>query len=271
MTIDLIAEYETYLRDLNRSQETIDCYIGLLHRMDRELPYGLYSAMGDELRDWIFVDGRASNTRALYRTAASGFFGWASHPLTGHLDFDPTSVLPEIRVHARQSRPPEDDVLGEILSRATGRYQTWLRLAAYGGQRCCEIASLDRRDVTEKATWIHGKGEHERLVPTHPLVWEVIEPLPAGPVALNVDGTPASRQAISRSGNQYLQRTLGFAGVHMHLLRKWFGTQAYLASGNDIRAAQELLGHANVTTTQLYVAVTQSARAQAVGGLPVLV
>lgn len=271
MTIDLIAEYQSHLADLNRSESTIECYVGLLRRMDRELPYGLYCAMTDELRDWIYVDGRSSNARALYRTAASGFFGWATSPLADYLDYNPTVLLPEIKVRSRQTRPPADDVLGQILGRATGRYQIWLRLAAYGGQRCCEIASLDRHDVTEEATWIHGKGDRERLVPTHPLVWEVIRPLPPGPVALNVDGTPAGRESVSRSGNQYLQRTLGFPRVHMHMLRKWFGTQAYLASDNDIRAAQELLGHANVTTTQLYVAVTQRARSRAVEGLPVLV
>ena len=271
MTIDLITDYERHLHDLSRSGETIDCYVGLLRRMDRELPYGLYAAMGAELRDWIYVDGRSSNTRALYRTAVCGFFGWAADPDTGPLDFNPTTKLPEIHVRAKKSRPPADEILGEILGRATGRYQIWLRLAAYAGLRCCEIASLDRSDVTQDATWVRGKGGHERLIPTHGLVWEVLGSLPPGPVALNTDGTQATRQDVSRNGNQYLQRTLGFPHVHMHLLRKWFGTQAYLASGHDIRAAQELLGHAAVTTTQLYVAVTQSARAQAVDGLPVLV
>jgi len=271
--IDLIAGYERHLRDLERSPSTIDSYVGLLRRMDRELPCGLYCAMDRELHDWIYVDGRASNTRALYRTTVTGFFGWAADPQTGLLDFNPTTKLPEIQVRAKKSRPPQDDILGEILRRAAGRYQIWLRLAAYAGLRCCEIASLDRGDVTAEATWVRGKGGdgHERLIPTHEVVWDVIEPLPPGPVALKVDGTPATRQDVSRNGNQYLQRTLGFPAVHMHLLRKWFGTQAYLASGNDIRAAQELLGHANVTTTQLYIAVTQAARTKAVGGLPVLV
>lgn len=273
MTIDLIAGYERHLHDMEREQSTIEGYGGLLRRMDRELEFGLYAATTDELRAWIFVDGRSSNTRALYRTAASGFFSWAANPDTGHLDFDPTRGLPEIRVRSKKSRPPADDILQEILSRASGRYQVWLRLATYGGLRCCEIASLDRADVTEQATWIHGKGGegHERLVPTHALLWEVIAPLPDGPIALNTDGTPASRRNVSRCGNQYLQRTLGYPEVHMHLLRKWFGTQAYLASGNDIRAAQELLGHKWVSATQLYVAVTETARSRAVAGLPVLV
>jgi integrase/recombinase XerC len=269
-TPDLISEYAQHLRNLERSGNTITGYIAILRRMDRELPYGLYAAMADELSDWIYIDGRASNTRALYRNAAAGFFRWAAGR-GGYLDYDPTIQLPEIRIRAKRSRPPEDGILGEILAQAVGRYQLWLRLAAYGGLRCCELARLDRCDVTERAIWIHGKGDRERLVKTHPLIWELVEPLPPGPIALNVDGTPAGRESVSRSGNQYLQRTLGYPAVHMHLLRKWFGTQVYLASGKDIRAAQELLGHSRVTTTELYVAVSSSTCTKAVDALPVLV
>jgi integrase/recombinase XerC len=271
MIIDLIADYERHLRDINRAEYTIEHYIYLLRRMDRELEFGLYAANTEDLHAWIYVDGRSSNAKSLYRTVVAGFFAWATGPDREFgPDFDPTTPLPAVTVTAHHARPVTEDVLRLILANSPGRYQVWMRLASYGGLRCVELARLDRADVTEKATWIHGKGSHERLIPTHPIVWEAVEGLPPGPVARRVDGTPADREHISSVGNQHLRRVVGGRGVSMHTLRKRFGTQVYIASGNDIRAAQELLGHARVTTTQLYVAVSEATRASAVAGLPIL-
>jgi site-specific recombinase XerD len=53
-------------------------------------------------------------------------------------------------------------------------------------------------------------------------------------------------------------------GVTAHMLRHWFATKTYTASGNDIRAVQELLGHASVATTQIYTMVESDVKRRAV-------
>jgi len=74
---------------------------------------------------------------------------------------------------------------------------------------------------------------------------------------------------VSGRGNHQLHHVLGLEGVTMHRLRRWFGTAAYHAAHKDIRAVQELLGHAHVTTTQIYIDTARADMASAVAALPV--
>jgi integrase/recombinase XerC len=171
-------------------------------------------------------------------------------------------------VPQQPARAIDDEQLRSILGRARQPYVDWFKIAAYTGARCIEISNLDREHITKEEAWIHGKGRKDRLVPTHPLVWEMVQHLPAGPVAVDADGGRLDRRQISQRGNYYITHTLKIAGVTMHDLRRWFGTRTYEASGCDIRAVQELLGHAQVNTTQRYIATSAKRKAAAVAGLP---
>lgn len=269
---DLISQYQQHLedlRDLGRiSLSTIETYVGILRHMDAELPAGLASANTDELRGWISGRDRAIKTRSLYRTTACGFFRWATSPLDPILDFDPAQLLASVRVPRRVARPIRTSQLADILARAAAPYRLHYTLAAYAGLRCCEIAALDIDHVTVDEMWIQGKGGGERLVPTHFLIWEQVQGLPDGPVVLLRNGARASRKNVQINANRHLHKVLGYQDVTMHRLRHWFGTEAYEASGKDIRATQELLGHASMSTTQGYVATRVGPKRQAVTGLP---
>jgi integrase/recombinase XerC len=262
-----IDRYLAHLRTIGRSASTIGDYGDVLRRIDREVPAGLASAHSDELSDWIFVDGRRPATRAVYRAACVGFFAWATDPASPVLDFDPTRWLPKVKVPARAARPIPTAVLADILARANPPFRTWYLLASGGGLRCCEIAALDREHVTDTEIWVQGKGGRERLVPTHPAVWAGIRGLPAGPVARTARGR-ATRQAVAHRGNRHLQYTLGYQGVSMHRLRHWYGTHVYAAAGGDVLVAKELLGHAFVSTTQVYVEVAAVKKQAAAAALP---
>lgn len=269
--MDLIDEYAEHLReDLDRADSTIDLYVGVLRRMNRELPAGLESAHADEIRDWINDGGRrGAAARALYRTITGGFFAWACNPAAQILDFNPTQLIPRVRVPATAPRLARDEQLADILRRAEQPYALWILVAAFGGLRCTELAALDREHITAEYILVHGKGRKQRLVPTHELVWAAVRDLPPGPVVRSAAGGRATRQQISKRIARHMDH-LGYPGVRAHMLRRWFGTRAYDASARDIRAVQDLLGHANVSTTQRYVAVAEPARASAVRGLPTL-
>ncbi|MEV4271912.1 tyrosine-type recombinase/integrase [Micromonospora aurantiaca (nom. illeg.)] len=265
----LLDAYLTHLRILRRADSTIDTYRDLLTRLDRDLPEGLLYACTDDLRDAIWTDGRKPATIALYRAAAVGLYAWAADERDPWLDYDPARHLPRAQLPHRRPRPVTHDQLRDILARARAPYRLWYLLAAGQGLRCVEISRLDRDDITDTATWLRGKGDRERTVPTHPAVWELAADLPAGPIARDPAGQRrATRRHVRERANFYLQRRLGHQGVTMHRLRHWYGTYVHQAAGGDIRIAQELLGHASPATTAVYVATLDTAKAAAVQGLP---
>lgn len=268
---DLIAGYERHLRDLGRAASTIGTYIEELRRLDRVLPVGLVSANAEELKAWIYSDAHQPATRRLQRAIVAGFFRWCCDPAMHEhpFDFNPVVHLPKITLPQRKPRCLPEDRLYDILSRAVRPHLDWFLLASYAGLRCTEISALDVEHITEAEIWVHGKGCKERTVPTHPLIWALAEHLPSGPVAVDDEGNRLSREQVSHRGNYRLQRSLGHTGVSMHKLRRWFGTRAYEACRFDIRAVQELLGHAQVSTTQIYIAASPANMVHAVAGLPV--
>lgn len=266
---DFIAGYQRHLLDLSRSASTIETYIGVLRHMDRELQHGLLAACEDELRDWIFTPERSRATRSLYVTIVAGFFGWASDPdLPRRLDFNPSLKLPRPTRVKGLPRPIPEDQHFDILAHARRPYLIWFIIASYTGARCIEIAALDREHITKESVWLQGKGDKDRYVPTHPLVLQLARELPAGPVATDADGARLTRQQVAHRGNYELQAVLGFKGVSMHRLRHTFGTGAYAAC-RDLRAVQELMGHASSSTTEGYVQASTASMRSAVLGLPV--
>ncbi|MDG4788109.1 site-specific tyrosine recombinase XerD [Micromonospora sp. WMMD1102] len=133
-------------------------------------------------------------------------------------------------------------------------------------------AAVDDLDLTDGSVLLHGKGGRSRLVPVGGYAAEAVRaylvrsrPTLAaagrgGPaVFLNARGGPLSRQ----SAWTILRRAAGRAGlpvqgpraVSPHTLRHSYATHL-LDGGADVRVVQELLGHASVTTTQVYTLVT---------------
>ena len=266
---DMINAFVRHLCDLGRAESTVTTYADLLCRLDRNLPEGLAYACADELREAIHTDDRKPGTRHLYRAAAVAFYRWACDASDPWLDYNPTPHLPAVKVNARAPRPVTHEQLRDILNRARDPYRAWYLLASAEGLRCVEISRLDREDITERDTWLRGKGGRERIVPTHPAVWAAVADLPRGPVARTPDGSRrADRRQVRERANWYAQNRLGHRDITMHRLRHWYGTYVHKAAGGDIRVAQELLGHASPTTTQVYVATVDDAARAAVHALP---
>jgi integrase/recombinase XerC len=263
---ELIERYLDHLRELNRAKTTIATRRQMLYRHDRELPLGLAEANEDELRATIYRDDWDAKTQASNLTGLRSFFGWAVR--RQELDFNPADGL--IRPHIRRTlpRPPTDAQLADILDRAAEPYRLWVLLAAGEGMRCCEIAVADREHVTEGTFLVFGKGDKERMVPTHPAVWQAVRHLPPGPLARREDGGRATAHSVSKLAAVHFD-DLGLPDVTLHRFRHWFGTSTLDACGN-LRTVQELMGHASPTSTAVYTQVSNRARTAAVAALPVL-
>ena len=135
----------------------------------------------------------------------------------------------------------------------------------YGcGLRISEALGLKRSEApgSEPMT-ITGKGQKQRMVPVLPAVRQAIAdylaacpyPLPAdGPLFVGARGGPLSPRLVQRRMEE-LRRTLGLPETATpHALRHSFATHL-LGAGGDLRAIQELLGHASLSTTQRYTSV----------------
>jgi integrase/recombinase XerD len=158
--------------------------------------------------------------------------------------------------------PPRDTSAGV-------RARALLELLYGSGCRVSEAVTcdLDDLDLEQRLLRVTGKGNKQRIVPigrhTAEAVADYLVRARPGFAAkgrgspalfLNVRGTRLSRQTawttIKAAGE-----SAGVAGLHPHTLRHSFATHL-LQAGADVRVVQELLGHASVTTTQIYTLVT---------------
>ena len=139
----------------------------------------------------------------------------------------------------------------------------------YGcGLRVSELSGLDLRDLylDDEFMRVVGKGSKERLVPIlgtaraalmgyldgprDELARHARSGLATSAVFLNTNGGRLSRQSVHALCERY-GRVVGIEGLHPHTLRHSFATHM-LAGGADLRVLQEILGHADISTTQVY-------------------
>lgn len=145
----------------------------------------------------------------------------------------------------------------------------------YGcGLRVSELCGLERSNLflDEGIVRVFGKGGKERLCPIGgtalqalatyldegrpALVRPLKHPEAAEAVYLNVRGGRITRQAVHRIVADHGARA-GIEGLHPHTLRHSFATHM-LAGGADLRALQEMLGHSDIATTQIYTHVDRT-------------
>ncbi|EFG79459.1 tyrosine recombinase XerD [Mycobacterium parascrofulaceum ATCC BAA-614] len=152
----------------------------------------------------------------------------------------------------------------------TLRNRALLELLYSTGARISEAVGLDVDDVDSRArsVLLRGKGGKQRLVPVgRPAVQALDAYLVRGrpdlarrgrgtpAIFLNVRGGRLSRQSAWQVLQDAAERAGISSGVSPHMLRHSFATHL-LEGGADVRVVQELLGHASVTTTQIYTMVT---------------
>lgn len=258
---DLIERHCVHLTAGGLSDRTIDKRRELLRRVDRDLPMGLEQATVEELQGWLARANWSRQTKATYYGHIKGFFDWACDERQPHLDWNPAASLIRPSVPRGAPKPVTDAELAEAL-RTAGPFRVSILLAAYAGLRCCELATVDRRDVNEHTITVVGKGDKTRAIPTADIVWSTVRDQ-RGKL---VRGTAASISA--RSFEHFVR--VGLAGVTMHRFRHWFAT-TMLQAGADLLTVSELLGHSSPQTTARYCQITDGQRRSAVATLPVLV
>lgn len=209
--------------------------------------------------------GLSPRSLARRRAAISGFAEYLR--TQGLLDHNPAALLRTPKRPDNLPRPVDVDTLGQFLdsphdgSVLACRDQAILELFYSCGLRLAELSNMNLGDVQPQRVRVIGKGNKPRQVPLGSRAHQALEQWLAlrdvlaneGETALFVGqrGQRLGQRAIQKRVAE-LARSRGLGEhLHPHRLRHSFASHL-LESSQDLRAVQELLGHANLATTQIY-------------------
>jgi len=266
--IPWIELMEAEMRAAHRSSSTIRLRRLSLARFARAHSHlDPLTVSRDDLVRYLGDDRWTPRYAQSMRSSLRMFFGILVND--GHRFDNPAAGLPEIQTPRSIPRPCPDQAAVEALAGTENpMVKLAIQVAVETGMRRMEIAAIRRDDVEgwPGAFWLRitGKGGHQRTLP-------VSDDLAA---ALTAGTTEYVFPSFDRWGNELarhisphqLGKLIAAALPDRwtaHTLRHRFATKAYEAS-RDIRAVQELLGHASPTTTAIYTRVAnESLRAAA--------
>ena len=279
----LAARWADYLRnDRRRSLHTVRAYVATAHRfMDFLSEHSggsigqsdLLALGGRDLRAFLArrrADGLGASSAARELSAVRAFLRYAGEQSGSH------AVLPRTRAPKRPRTLPRPvaprDAMELAQDAADAASAPWIGardlailLLLYGaGLRVAEAMSLTARSLPIGSTLrVTGKRSKTRIVPIVPAVREAVEdyrrqcPYPLtgdAPLFVGARGARLNPDLVRRSVAN-ARRRLGLPDtLTPHALRHSFATHL-LARGVDLRALQELLGHASLSSTQIYTAV----------------
>lgn len=216
----------------------------------------------------------AATTVARKVAAAKSFFGFMV--AEGRIKENPTQNIGSPRIGRSLPKPVSIGQVRHLLEQPAKlstpeakRDRAMLELLYASGMRVSELVALNLDDVDTEDGYVRcfGKGHKERLVPiyrqaalavkeymneTRP---HLVHGAEEEALFVNLRGERLTRQGLWQILKGYVKSAGLDAGVTPHTLRHSFATHM-LSGGADLRSVQELLGHANISTTQVYTHLT---------------
>ncbi len=283
-----LGRFLDFLRDQKRvSPQTLRAYRGDLLGFRQYLadehvadvvpgPEGLDTLA---VRGFVAHLGRSGLEKSSIARKLSAVRSFLRHAVrNGQIAVSPAQRVPTPRVPRPLPNTLTVDEMFNLLDRiqeddpASLRDRAILELLYAAGLRVSELVALDLEDVDLSSLIVRvlGKGNKERMVPFGKKAAEGVRrwldrsrPLRdrgADPLALflNMRGGRLTDRSVRRILNRRLREAAIFARMSPHALRHSFATHL-LGAGADLRAIQELLGHASLSTTQRYTHVSTDA------------
>ena len=272
-------EYEATLRATDRAVATrraylsdLDAFVDWATKRSLATPSTVTTRV---LRDYLtFMTQRGDERTSIIRRRASlrGYFSWLV--ARGHLVESPAQRLSAPRPNHHLPKIVVREQLENLLDDDWGD-DAWATLdrcvceVLYGaGVRVSELCGLDVTsvDFTQGLVRVLGKGRKERIVPLHRRGLESIRLwLDDARQDVMVEDSPGEALFFNRRGHRLgprdvrriLDNRLARGHIHPHAIRHTYATHL-LEGGADLRVVQELLGHASLTTTQIYTHVSKS-------------
>lgn len=277
--------FDQYIRmERGLADRTIDAYDNDILRFAEYLTTQQLESFGDVERahlrgffEVLFDAGLSSSSRARYLSSIKHLYRYLTSTGRCTTDVTETMELPRSKRHLPDALSVDemDRLLGAIAHAADSavpstpyeiRDRALLETMYACGLRVSEVITLHQRDVMADVNLIRvmGKGSKERLIPigNAALRWIARYQQEARPSLLKSFGTDDIMFLNHRGGAlsrmsvwNMIQRAATAAGldkhVHPHMFRHSFATHL-LEGGADLRAVQEMLGHADIGTTQIY-------------------
>jgi integrase/recombinase XerD len=279
-TSPVIARYLDHLAvERGLSRNTLDAYRRDLQILQRALGSGrsLPSAGTEDLvrvLGKLRAEGRSSRSVARWLVAVRGFFAYLVSE--GVVDANPTSHIDAPRSWRTLPKVLSFEEVEALLAAPDRSVPTGLRDAAMlevlyaTGLRVSELVGLRLRDLHLDAGYLRcvGKGSKERVVPLGAeALGSIHRYLAEGRPSLlgkkkndslfvNCRGAPLSRQGFWKILKGYRVRAGIRTDFSPHTLRHSFATHL-LENGADLRSVQVMLGHADISTTQIYTHVNR--------------
>jgi len=215
-------------------------------------------------------DGLTSTSVSRYASSVRGFFAYLKQQ--GYIKENPTSNLSATKLSRNLPSVLSFDEIERILSKPKSKTNLGLRDKAIlevlysSGLRVSELINLKISDLflEDEVIRVIGKGSKQRIIPigSSARIWLKeylirIRPLlqkrmkSENLVFLNSKGSKLSRMAIWKIVKKYCADAGIDKEVHPHTFRHSFATHL-LEGGADLRAVQEMLGHSDISTTQIY-------------------
>jgi integrase/recombinase XerC len=246
-----LAQFEAFLAGLgNRTPEGVDHltvrrYLAQLHKGLSKSSIGRKLSAVRALFRYLLREGRLDKNPAELVSAPK-----KEKRVPFHLNIDQVTALvstPE----ATSGLPLRDRAVLETL------YSCGIRVSELTGM---DVANLDLDGATAR---VLGKGGKERIVPVGSYAREALasyleergNPEGSAPLILNARGGRLTRRSVGRIVDAHMVLIASMRKVSPHTLRHSFATHL-LEGGADLRAIQELLGHASLSTTQKYTHVS---------------
>jgi integrase/recombinase XerD len=273
---DLSKEFLTYVQvEKGLSRHTVSSYANDLKRLNTWAARhrkDIKDLTRQELRKWIADlsrEGLSPQSVARAVSAARGFFKFLM--LDGHIMNQPTEDLDTPQRFMHLPRFLTEDEINRLLAApdiATEpgiRDRAILEMMYAAGLRVSELLSLKQTDLDVLSGLVvcHGKGSKQRRVPIGKSAIHWVQRYaavqagygkPASPYFFSHRGKPLTRHFVWAMIKRYAKQ-IGVEGISPHTLRHSFATHL-LQRGADSRSVQALLGHSDISTTQIYTHIT---------------
>lgn len=266
---------EAHLRwcsDRGLRPNTILAKRSALQRFERAIaPVHPKDATADHVKRWYETVGGLAQHRHCELSHIRQFFSYLQRE--GHRSDDPTIRLMAPKIRRRLPRPISQADLTKALQLAPEPLKSWLLFGALAGLRSCEIAPLHRDDLILELDdpviyVVEGKGGRDRTIPMHPKLLELADlHLPESGYLWPHEGGAPSAMRVMRMINAYF-RSIDVRATG-HMLRHYFCTHYYEASGCDLLSTQEVMGHSSPVHTAIYTKWSMRKAAASVAAIPI--
>lgn len=214
----------------------------------------------DQIRGYLAA--YTGHTLRTYHDHLRALYGWLVE--TGRLETNPVDEIPRPPTPKPRPRPLSRDDAARSLMYADGDLRAYLMLGRFAGLRAHEIAKFSGEDIDADALYVLGKGNQRAIIPTHPALWELAQVYPRQgywfPSERAREGHVTAHAVTMRVSRHFTR--LGIDGSS-HRNRHLYGTEL-LRGGANLRVVQELMRHADLTTTVRYLGVDQEEKVSAI-------